>query len=79
MRTARAETLADLLAEPIAERRITAWSKACGLRPQTVAWLLDGIGKPQRGTLMLLAKALGVDVERVRAACEASRAAAGKG
>ena len=33
---------------------------------------------PRIGTVAKIAKALGVDVARVRAACEASRAAAGK-
>ena len=59
----------------IVERRLTAWCEAAGLRPNTVAGLLDGRTVPRRATVLALAAALRLDEKRVRAACEASRAA----
>ncbi len=74
-----AETLGDLLRSVIEDRRFSAWCTEAGLRPQTVAKLIDGlVVKPQRATVLALAKGLGIDADRVRAACDASRAAAGK-
>lgn len=73
------ETIGDMLLPVITERRFTQWCAAAGLRPHTVASLIDGkVDSPRRATVLALAKALGVDPARVRAAIEASRAAASK-
>lgn len=71
------ETLDDLLlhqGEPI-----TAFAKRAGVPAFTLLRLRKGeIETPRIATLTRLAAAFDVDVERIRAACEASRAAAGK-
>jgi len=77
MRTvARRATLADYLSPVIATRRLSAWCAKAGLRTQTVTYLLDGLAKPQRGTVSRLAIALGITEDGVREACAASREAA---
>lgn len=73
------QTLSDLLADVIAERRLTVWCEEAGVRAQTVRRLLDGTTPaPQRSTVLAIAKALGRPDAEVRAAIAASRAAAGK-
>lgn len=67
--------LGELLRTVIQERRLSAWCEAAGLRPHTVANLIDGKTKPYRATVIALAAALKMPEEDVRAACEASRAA----
>lgn len=70
-------TLGTLLADVIRERRLTAWCVAAGLRPNTVATLLDGRRTAvRRATVTALAEALGIPEAAVRAAIDASRAAA---
>lgn len=71
-------TLGDLLLPVIEAREFTAWCEKAGVRPQTVANLLDGkVGRPHRGTVIALAKALGIGDDAVKAAIEAQRAAKG--
>lgn len=73
----RTETLDDLLAAVVAEGRLTDFAKGAGLSPWTLLRLRNGEGsRTHRGTVLGLAKALGVDPARVRAAIQASRAAA---
>lgn len=71
-----AETLGDMLRPYIEARTFTAWCISARLRPQTVSRLIDGETTPRRATVMALAKGLGVEESRVRAAIEASRDAA---
>lgn len=67
------ETLGDLLETVIAERRLTRWCLAAGVRAQTVGRLLDGtVQKPHRSTLLAIARALGISEARLRAAIAAS-------
>jgi predicted transcriptional regulator len=73
----RRDTLDDLLLRN--GDGITAFAKNAGIPAFTLLRLRRGdIEAPRIATLTKLAKALGVDVARVRAACEASRDAASK-
>lgn len=76
------ETLADLLGPHLlkADLGVTAWAESKGINPRTLYRAVRGEGRrdPYLPTMAAIAKALGVSVERVRAAIEASRAAAGK-
>lgn len=70
-------TLGALLADVIRERKLTSWCIAAGLRPNTVAALLDGRRTAvRRATVTALAEALGLPEAAVRAAIGASRDAA---
>lgn len=74
-----AETVADLIGPHLAKSGLglTAWCASKGLNPRTVYRMHQGEGtRPYLSTLAKFAAALKVDVARVRAACEASRAAA---
>ncbi len=71
------ETLDDLLAAVIADGRVTAFATRAGIRPYTLLRLRRGIGgRTHAGTVAVLARSLRVSQDRVRAAIEASRAAA---
>jgi hypothetical protein len=72
------ETLDDLLKPILAEGRFTSWcNTVAGVRPWTVLRWRRGIGgRVHTGTVLAVAQALGVPPARVRAAIEASRAAA---
>lgn len=73
----RRETLDDLLLD--CGEGLTAFAKRAGIPPFTMRRLRHGeIETPRIVTLTKIAKALGVEPARVRAAIEASRAAAGK-
>lgn len=63
------KTLDDLLPK----EKLTAWCKLHGLNPKTLYSARRGLTKPTRGFQVQLAMALGVSVERVAAAVEASR------
>lgn len=77
MPKAEPETVDDLLADWIAGSRLTELSARSGLRPWTILRLRNGEGsRTHAGTVLALAKALRLPVARVRAAIEASRAAA---
>jgi transcriptional regulator with XRE-family HTH domain len=57
---------------------VTKLAKLARMSPRAVLDLRNGlVERPRVGTVAKLAKALGVDVGRVLAACEASRAAKG--
>jgi hypothetical protein len=72
----RAETVDDLLADVVARGELTDFARKAGISPWTLLRLRTGEGvRTHRGTVLALAKALGVDPARVRSACEASRAA----
>lgn len=76
--TKRRETLDDLLLRN--GEAITAFAKRAGIPAFTMLRLRKGeIETPRIATLTRLAEALKLDVERVRDACAASRAAAEKG
>jgi len=71
------ETLGKLLEDVIRERRLTAWCRAAGVSPYTVARLLDGKRVAvRRATVLALAEALRLPVDRLKAAIEATRKAA---
>lgn len=71
---ARRETLDDLLADVIRERRFSRWCEEAGIYPWTVLRLRQGIGKRVHpGTVALLAGKLRLPRERVAAAIDASR------
>lgn len=76
----RPETLDDLLAVALRDGLgLTEWCSANGLDPRTVWRLRNGrVAKPHLGTVSMIAGALKVEVDRVRAAIAASRTAAGK-
>ena len=76
----RPETLDDLLADRIPPGTgILEWGQTAGIPQRTLLRLRRGlVAKPHLGTVTLLAAALRVDVPRVRAAIDASRAAAEK-
>jgi hypothetical protein len=76
----RSETLEDLLAERIpAGTGILEWGESAGVPQRTLLRLRRGlIAKPHLGTVTMLAAALKVDAARVRAAIDASYAAANK-
>lgn len=68
------ETLDDLLADTLpTDTRYDEWAAEHGIGDRTLRRLRRGLHTPRLGTLKLLADALGVDVARVRKACEASR------
>lgn len=70
----RRETLDDLLT--CHGVGLTAFAKAAGIPAFTLYRLREGlVERPRIATLTAIAAALGIDVERVRAACAASRAA----
>mgnify|MGYP002777802378 CR=1 FL=1 len=72
---ARAETLDDLIDS--AGIPLMDLAKRAKIDPKSLLSLRNGaIDRPRVGTIAKLAKALGVEPARVRAACEASRAAA---
>jgi DNA-binding Xre family transcriptional regulator len=72
-----AETLDDLLADAIQSRATTAFAARAGISPFTLLKLRSGqTSRVHLATINGIAKALGVDPARVRAAIEASRAAA---
>lgn len=71
------ETLDDLLAPVIAAGKLTAFARRAGIRPWTLLRLRQGAGtRTHTGTVAVLARSLRMPVERVRAAIDASRAAA---
>lgn len=71
----KAETLDDLLLHT--GETYDAFAERAGVTRRALLSLrLGQVENPRRATLLALAVALKVDVERVRAACEASRAAA---
>lgn len=76
-----AETLADLLGPHLVKSGlgVTDWAASKDINPRTLyrAFRGEGTRDPHLATLAKLARALGVSVERVRLACEASRAARG--
>lgn len=74
----RAETLDDLFDAKAVTETWEEFSARAGIASRTVWRLRRGMtkGAPHRGTIAMLAQALGVDPARVRAAIEASRAAA---
>ena len=74
------ETLDALLAAVLPPgTRIVAWGESKGIPQRTLLRLRRGlVERPHMGTVTLLAHVLGVEPARVQAACEASRAAAGK-
>jgi hypothetical protein len=76
----RPETLDDLLAVALRDGHgLTEWCTENGLDPRTVWRLRNGkVAKPHLGTVSVLAAGLKLDLERVRAAIAASRAAAEK-
>ena len=76
-----AETLRDLIQTTLDAKGWTllVLAKRAKISPAGLRKLRDGRVDEARGpTVKRLATALGVDPARVRAACEASRAAAGK-
>lgn len=73
------ETLDDLLREQIDARTLTAWSRAAGIDPTTVQNLRVGKHKPQLTTRHRLARALGLPLDRIDAAIDASRLQATEG
>lgn len=74
----RAETLDDLL--DAAGLPLSVFAKRAKIDPTSLLALRRGtVDRPRVATVTKLAAALKVDVARVRAACEASRAAAEKG
>ena len=71
------ETLDDLLRPAIERHELGVWCEEAGLRPWTVLRLRTGqTTNPHRGTVALLAAALGVSARRVRLAIERSALAA---
>jgi DNA-binding Xre family transcriptional regulator len=71
------ETLNDLIYR--AGIPVTELAKRVGIGARNLLALRNGtVTTPRVGTVAKLAKALRVSAKRVRAACEASRAAAGK-
>lgn len=68
------ETLGRLLEGVIRDRRLTAWCRAAGVSPYTVARLLDGKRVAvRRATVLALAEALNLPADRIKAAIEATR------
>lgn len=73
----RTETVEDLLRPVLEARTLTAWCQEAGVRPWTILRWRKGVGgRVHTGTVLAVAQALGVPPARVRAAIEASRAAA---
>jgi len=70
---AKRETLNDLL-KPIEEAGISDWCRRHGISRMTLNRARNGERLCTRGTIALLAKALRMGFERVKAAVEASRA-----
>jgi len=72
---ARAETFEQLVTRLTPDETWEAFAARVGVTSRQLLNLRRGVGtrRPTRGTLALLASALGVDVERVRKAIEASR------
>lgn len=79
---ARAETLDDLLAPILAQRRITDWCADASLSPWTIRRMRAGAGtRTHAGTVLAMVAALSAagiqaDADRVRRAIAASRRAA---
>lgn len=70
------ETLDDLLAGVAARGDLTAFASRAGIRPWTLLRLRQGVGtRTHRGTVIALARALRLPVQRVADAIDASRAA----
>lgn len=85
----RKETLDQMLAPILQAERFTEWCLANGMRPFSILRARQGLHRPTSGTIALLVAGLVAEgilpaaggtenSARVRAACDASRAAAEK-